>query len=136
MKLTLTRISMGDDCTVGVLSDGLEALCYTLEDRLREIEGIPVTDWKVPGSTAIPRGSYRVVCDYSERFHRVLPRLLDVPGFEGIRIHPGNTSKDTEGCVLVGLEWPGGAEILHSQTALSRLLAKIMTRSDVTIEVL
>jgi hypothetical protein len=71
---------------------GLEV--YTLEDVERKE--------KVFGETAIPKGSYNVSITPSQRFKRDLPLVENVPGFEGIRIHPGNTAADTHGCLLVG----------------------------------
>jgi hypothetical protein len=136
MILYLHREQSENGYTIGRLWDGGEKLCYTLEDQVREVHNIPVEDWKVKGSTAIPKGTYKIKCDYSERFRRVLPRLLDVPGFSGVRIHAGNTAADTEGCILVGNEWPGGAEIRQSQAALSEVLHRIVTcKEPVTIEV-
>ena len=76
-----------------LLLDG-DYFCDTLEDAVR--------DTKIPGRTAIPAGRYRVIVNQSPRFGRDLPRLLDVPRFEGILIHRGNTAKDTAGCILVG----------------------------------
>lgn len=76
-------------------------LGYTCEDEDRRLE---TGGEKVHGKTAIPRGRYRVVMSMSTRFKRVMPEVLDVPGFHGIRIHGGNTVEDTEGCPLLGAE--------------------------------
>ena len=98
--------------------------CETLEDPVREVEGATVTNWKVKGDTAIPRGRYRVIVNHSNRFKRDLPLLLNVPGFEGIRIHAGNTEADTEGCILVGTK-RAAASILESRIAFNELFADI-----------
>ncbi len=96
MNLILIRKEFTNKSTIGELSiDGIFE-CYILEDVDRP--GSP----KIPKQTAIPRGQYRVVLDWSNRFQRTMPHILDVPNFEGIRIHAGNTDKDTEGCLLTG----------------------------------
>lgn len=119
MKLTLHRYwpNAAAACTIGQLFvDGVPE-CYTCEDVVR-------AGPKVPGQTAIPAGLYRVVIDFSNRFQCPMPHVLDVPGFEGIRIHPGNTAADTEGCILVGT---GRTEtsIAHSRDAFNVLLPKL-----------
>ena len=94
MKLELTRVFIAEDYTIGHLAIDGEHFCDTLEDVPRDI--------KIPDRTCIPKGSYKVVINYSNRFKKSMPHLLNVPGFEGIRIHPGNNADDTSGCILVG----------------------------------
>lgn len=95
MRLTLTRDVFTADATTGRLAlDGVFQ-CYTLEDPVR-------IGPKVPGQTAIPEGTYKVWLTWSPRFFQFLPHVLDVPGFEGVRLHVGNWPNDTEGCILVG----------------------------------
>lgn len=102
MKLILERDIKAPTFTLGKLHVNEIRLLYTCEDKVREVVGKPVADWKIPSETAIPVGTYRVIRNWSTRFKKHMPLLLDVPGFSGIRIHSGNTEKDTEGCILVG----------------------------------
>ncbi len=74
-------------------------LGQTLEDTDRHLEA---GGEKIYGETAIPRGRYKVQLSYSQRFKRIMPEVLDVPGFTGIRIHGGNDEEDTHGCPLLG----------------------------------
>lgn len=90
---------------------------YTLEDVVREVAGQPVASWKVPGQTAIPRGAYIVTLDFSNRFQKIMPHILDVPGFGGVRFHGGNTDADTEGCILVAKNKVGPDLIQGSMSA-------------------
>jgi hypothetical protein len=124
MKLDLHRHQSADASTLGTLAINGEPCCFTLEDRVREIDGVPVAEWKVPGQTAIPRGTYPVVVTPSARFGRDQPLLVGVPGFEGIRIHPGNTAADTEGCILVGFTTMPGF-IGRSRDAFAKVFALI-----------
>ncbi len=101
MNLTLKRINFSPVSTIGELSIEDKWECFTLEDCDRALEN--PENKKIPGQTAIPRGRYQVVITHSNRFGRLMPRLLEVPQFTGILIHPGNTEKDTEGCILTGL---------------------------------
>jgi len=80
--------------TIGELYIDGVYFCYTLEDAIR--------DKKIPNETAIPCGRYEVITNYSVRFKRVMPLILNVPGFTGVRIHAGNTKADTSGCILLG----------------------------------
>ena len=119
MRLVLTRTMLNDHSTIGKLVVDDTFFCYTLEDKDRFLETNP--EGKVYGETAIPRGKYQIVIDFSNRFKRELPRLLLVPGFEGIRIHPGNTDKDTHGCILVGTSIVNDDFIGNSRVAFNRL---------------
>lgn len=138
MRLILRREPSTATATIGQLYvDGLpERLAFTLEDPVREIPGQPVESWKIPGATAIPAGSYRVVVTHSQRFGKCLPLLVAVPGFSGIRIHAGNTAADTEGCILVGVARGDGREsVLFSRSALQLVQNKIEDALTATGEV-
>lgn len=117
MHLTLQRTEHTADSTIGRLSIDGEPFCYTLEDVVRDGP-------KVFGQTAIPAGLYQVVITFSPHFQRDLPLLVNVPGFEGVRIHPGNTAADTEGCILVGMDKLADS-IGHSRVAFDALFPKI-----------
>ena len=131
MNLTVKREHFGSTFTIGKIYKDEQFVGYTLEDTVREELGVPVESWKVFGNTAIPVGSYKVIIDYSEHFKMKLPHILDVPGFQGVRIHTGNTSKDTEGCILVGSIWDGKSDwIGGSKTAFSPLLQLIEEATD------
>lgn len=138
MKLTLNRSQSDGACTIGqLLVDGVQE-CFTLEDVVREVPGQPVASWKVFGQTAIPRGAYGIIINYSQHFGRDLPLLLNVPGFDGVRIHPGNVAADTEGCLLVGVDRLTDS-IGRSRIAFDALFPKIqqaLARGElVTIEI-
>lgn len=124
IKLKLSRQPSMVSCTIGELVLDGEFFCHTLEDVVREVAGEPVESWKVKGKTAIPQGIYQVAVTHSPRFNCQLPLLIGVPGFEGVRIHPGNTDADTDGCILVG-QWVSGESISHSRDAFNRLMEKL-----------
>jgi len=107
--------------TIGELHDGDgKMLCFTLEDCWRT-DGV-----KIPGATAIPEGIYEIIINQSQRFKRSMPLLLNVPGFEGIRIHTGNTDADTHGCILVGTVKQDNM-ILNSRLAFDGVFRMIET---------
>lgn len=97
-KIKLKRTDYKETYTVGRLYINGDYFCDTLEDRYRDLS----KEKKIYSRTAIPYGVYKLVISYSPRFKRLLPLLLNVPFFKGIRIHAGNSSKDTSGCILVG----------------------------------
>jgi len=118
MDLILERIDRNDTCTIGRLTLDGSFECWTLEDVVRA-DGV-----KIPKETAIPAGMYTIDITHSPRFDRDLPLLLNVSGFIGIRIHPGNDAADTDGCILVG-RTRGDRKILESRIAFDSLFAKL-----------
>lgn len=115
-RLKLIRNWFDDSWTIGELFIGDNFECYTLEDTVR--------NQKISKVTAIPPGTYEVVISFSNKFKKFLPLLLNVPEFSGIRIHPGNVAKDTEGCILVGKRKHSGF-ISNSREAMSDLMTKL-----------
>lgn len=116
MNLLLNRETFTEHSTIGELSVDGTFFCYVLEDVARPI--------KIKHQTSIPAGRYKITITHSTRFDRELPLLNDVPGFEGIRIHPGNTDKDTSGCLLVGLSRAKDL-VGNSREAFNTLLPKL-----------
>lgn len=103
MKIIVLRNSSLADATIGkMFIDGVFS-CHTLEDEIREIPGEPVEVWKIPKCTAIPSGTYDVQLRNSPRFGPDTLTIMDVPGFQFIRMHAGNDAQDTDGCILLGL---------------------------------
>lgn len=135
MKLTLKRIALRPTYTIGKLYIDGEYFCDTCEDRVRDTNKNGVFDEgkKVYGETAIPYGTYTIILSMSNRFKRVLPLLLDVPDFEGIRIHSGNTAKDSLGCILVGENKQVG-KVLNSRKTENKLM-QILNATDEDIEI-
>lgn len=134
MKLQLQRRYKGPDYTIGSLLVNGAYFSDTLEDRVRDIP----REGKIPGKTAIPDGEYKVILSHSPRFKRELPRLLNVPYFDGILIHRGNTPNHTEGCILVGENKIKGQVINSTQYELRliELMRGAMSRGEeVTIKV-
>lgn len=129
MELKLIRKRFHKDSTIGeLLIDGYFE-CYTLEDEVR-----PLGE-KVPSETAIPAGTYKVVIDQSDRFKRLMPHLLDVPQFTGVRIHFGNTDDDTDGCILVGTTIVNENFVGNSRIAFDQLFTKLKSTFDLGEEI-
>jgi hypothetical protein len=127
MVITIKRLYKTETSTIGeLLVNGIWE-CFTLEDTERKI--------KIKGETAIPKGTYRVIINESNRFKRLLPLLIDVPNFEGVRIHSGNSNHDTEGCILVG-QTRNKNYIGQSRKAFEKLFKKIQTAKDITLTIL
>jgi len=126
MKLEVKRTTFTDKSTIGELYIDGEFFCYTLEDVVREE--------KISGETAIPAGTYKVSITFSPHFQRYLPLLLDVPNFEGVRIHPGNKASDTEGCLLVG-STKSKDFIGNSRTTFELLYEKLKSEEDIELSI-
>jgi len=123
MELILKRHTKTELSTIGSIYINNQFICYTLEDTER-------TTLKLYGKTAIPSGRYEIVLNYSNRFKRIMPLLLKVKNFEGVRIHSGNTTEDTEGCILVGAS-KGVNRIFGSRSAYQRLFDTLKLASKV-----
>ena len=140
MEIIITRRWKSDNCTLStIVVDGMVHQ-FCLEDTDRNLTiNTPLSDIqkiKVFGKTAIPKGRYQVVITYSNRFKRMLPILIGVPGFAGIRIHPGNRHNNTEGCLLPGRAYGienGDYIVMQSRTAsdsLQNLIAAALKRGE------
>jgi hypothetical protein len=124
MNIRVVREPTVSGTTLGCVFVNGHFFAFSLEDEVRERVGIPVSEWKLQDKTAIPTGRYRVKVTWSERFQRQLPLLLDVPGFSGIRIHAGNTSADTSGCLLLGVR-RASVQLVESRPAVTALQRQI-----------
>ena len=124
MKIEVKRLHRTSNSTIGELTIDGKFECYTLEDVERDV--------KIKGETAIAKGTYKVIINQSNRFKKLLPLLINVPNFEGVRIHAGNSNHDTEGCILVGqnrsLDY-----ITKSRKAFDSLFKKMQKAKDITI---
>jgi len=126
MKIEVKRVFTGKTYTIGHLYIDGEYITDTLEDVPREV--------KIMNETCIPIGTYKVILNESNRFKRVMPLLLNVPNFEGIRIHSGNTEADTSGCILVGKNNERG-RLSESRATFDKLFS-MMTKAEDGIEII
>lgn len=128
MRIDLHRKWRKHGYSIGILSINGERICETLEDTDRglkaELSLATIKQLKVHGETAIPVGTYQVTMSYSPRFKKMLPLVMGVPGFEGIRIHSGNHAKDTEGCILCGRNTAVGT-VTDSRYWTNKVIARI-----------
>ena len=140
MKLTLKRIALRSTYTIGKLYIDDVYFCDTLEDTVRDTNKSGKFDngeQKVKGKTAIPYGTYEIKWTYSPRFKKYTPQLMNVPSFEGIRVHAGNTSADTEGCLILGENKQVG-KVLNSRATINKfypIIKEACSNGKVTIEI-
>ena len=134
IHLTLIRSYPKQDYTIGLLYAKGRYFSASLEDSDRGLlQTMPLEEikrLKIPGKTAIPKGTYRIRLTVSEKFKNrawakpyggLVPLVEDVPGYTGIRIHPGNTAKDTDGCILPGQNLKPGM-VLNSTVTYRKLM--------------
>lgn len=148
MKLTLKRIALKPTYTIGKLYIDDNYFCDTLEDTVRDTNKDGKFDngeKKIKGKTAIPYGMYEITTNIvSQRFkNRVwakpyggkIPRLINVPSFDGVLLHPGSSAEDTSGCLLVGKNTIVG-RLADSQKTFHALMQKIKNQKNLTIEII
>lgn len=148
MELLLKRIAKRDKYTIGDLYIDGKWFSNTLEDTdrglsqdmsLEEIKKI-----KVYGKTAIPTGTYKVNMNiispkfktrvWAKPYNGMIPRLENVPGYEGILFHPGNSAEDSNGCILLGYNTVKG-KVTQSQDTFHKLMAILTKEKDITITI-
>lgn len=148
MELLLKRIAKKSTYTIGKLYIDGEYFADTLEDKDRgltqDMDLEDILRIKVYGETAIPTGTYRIDMNtispkfkdrsWAKPYKGKIPRLLDVPGFDGVLLHPGNTANDSLGCVLVGNNTQVG-KVLNSQAVFKRLMQKLLGEQDITLTI-
>lgn len=127
MKLELKRIALKPNYTIGKLFINGTYYCDTIEDKVIDLNKNGKFDdglTKVMHQTAIPYGTFKVVVNHSQKFNRELPRLLDVPYFEGILIHNGSDQNSSSGCIIVGENKTVG-KVTNSTFYMNNLTARI-----------
>ncbi len=129
MDIVVTRQIKTGKSAIGSMFINGKFFCYTLEDTDRGLNQgdslISIKARKLFGITAIPAGKYEVSLTYSNRFKKYMPQLLNVPGYEGVRIHTGNKPEETEGCILVGMDKAVPDAIGKSRIAFEQLMVQL-----------
>ena len=137
MELRLERIALRNEYTIGKLYVDGEYVCDTIEDTVRDLDKdgkFANGEVKIPGKTAIPYGRYEITMkvkspkysnfskySWAKKYDGYLPRLLNVPHFDGVLIHVGNSALDSEACVLVGENKVVG-KVINSVNTFRRLM--------------
>ena len=138
MKLQLKRLYLKPDYTIGKLYIDGVYFCDTIEDTDRGLyQTMPITEIKAKKKqdiTAIPYGEYKVVLSMSPRFKKILPEILNVPGFTGVRIHSGNTQYDSSGCLILGKNTVKGKGT-KSRYYVAEFINKLEKDNDITIKI-
>lgn len=139
MKLTLKRIAFKETYTIGRLYVDGVYFCDTIEDKDRGLDDSmsenEIIKKKIYGQTAIPTGHYNIEITYSPKYKRMMPLILNVKGYSGIRIHSGNTAKETLGCLIVGKNTKVGM-VTDSRNTYNRLFAMMQGQKNITIDII
>lgn len=140
MKLTLKRIALKPTYTIGHLYIDDKYFCDTIEDKVRDLKKEP----KIKGQTAIPYGTYEVITNvisprfkdrsWAKPYGGKVPRLVHVPGFEGVLIHPGTDQNSTSGCLIIGQNKIKG-KVINSQKTFYALMSKLKDQKNITITI-
>lgn len=138
MIIKVKRVAFKKDYTIGKLYIDGKYVCDTLEDRDRGLDDSmneeDIKKKKVYGETAVPYGTYKVSITYSNKFKKMLPLIENVKGFSGIRIHSGNTAKDSLGCILVGENKEVG-KVINSRKTFDKLFDLIKNEKNLFITI-
>ena len=133
MKLKVVREIKNDVCTIGSLFINDVFFCYTLEDKDRGLKQsdslLFIQAKKIFGLTAIPSGFYKLTVNQSPKFKRMLPRILDIKGFDGVLLHRGNSANDSLGCILVGYK-KGENSIFESTKSETDLVNRLLLHNN------
>ena len=138
MQLQLRRLYRKPEYTIGKLYIDGKYFCDVVEDKDRELtQDMPlfqIKKIKVMHETAIPYGAYKVILSRSPRFKKVLPEILNVPGFSGIRIHNGVNKDSSSGCLIVGKNTIKGG-VTNSKEYMEKLIEILKTTDDIKIKI-
>nr|DAJ20177.1 MAG TPA: hypothetical protein [Siphoviridae sp. ctTYz13] len=138
IRIIVKRIAKKDTYTIGKMYINGEYFCDTLEDKDRNINDSQsltyITLKKIWGETAIPVGTYKIVMNYSNKFKKIMPLLLGVKGYEGVRIHNGVNEHHTQGCILVGENKIKG-QLINSRATFDKLMAILNVSDDIKITI-
>ena len=148
MEILVKRIAKKPKYTIGKMYIDGQYICDTLEDIDRGLNQNmslkEINSKKVYGETAIPTGTYKVDMNtvspkfksrtWAKPYGGKLPRLVSVPGYDGVLIHPGNKAEDTLGCILVG-ENKAIGQVLNSQTTFKRVMSILTEGTNITITI-
>lgn len=138
MKLQLRRLYRKPEYSIGKLYIDGVYFCDTIEDTDRGLYSYmnlgEISKIKLMHETAIPYGKYKMRLSMSSRFRKVLPEIMNVPGFTGVRIHTGNTQNDSSGCLIVGKNTVKG-KVTSSRVWMEKLMEKLKNQTNIEIEI-